>query len=568
MNRDTLHGSAAWATAAEIAAAGLCRPPGLLFGHGPDGAALWLDGDAPILTAAGAGSGKGTSVIVPAILDYPGPLFVFDPKGENAALTLHHQHKLGKDAYCINPFGLHRGPPWFLPMHNVNPLDVLTPGGDSLSLFADCKLVAEMLIPKHMNGGDDYWTLKPREIVFAVLFWQTITEGSVDAPRFYAVLSSIFAEPDLWQRIAQELMAFPNIEVRRVIGEIEMKREKAGGEFSGIMGKLFEALSFIADPALSRCLRGGDFSLSVLTEKRPATVYLIVPGEYLKTYAPFIRLMVGVAMLYKSRRRASPRVVFLLDEASQLGHFEMLQRAFSFKRGGGVRTWAFFQSIGQIEEHYGRTGAQAFMESAQLRQFFGVGHPDTARVVSDMLGVQTVFYDDPLYQTAHQQQALGFLLNGDSSPQVILTAAAHLQQSTLQSAAQRPLMLPDEILRLGLNQQICFVNGKTPALKPILGWRWPYYLRHDLAGAYLPNPDRPPYDRVEVAKRSGKSQQWRVWTHEVLPHLAGLPQFQQGMMSYAAKAPLLRAAKVGKGSGDGFLARTVRLFLPGPKAVS
>ncbi len=69
MSRDTLHGSAAWATTAELAAAGLGRPPGLLFGHGPDGAALLLDGDAPVLTAAGSGSGKGTSVIVPAILD-------------------------------------------------------------------------------------------------------------------------------------------------------------------------------------------------------------------------------------------------------------------------------------------------------------------------------------------------------------------------------------------------------------------------------------------------------------------------------------------------------------------
>lgn len=565
MNRDTLHGSAAWASAAEIAAAGLNRPPGLPFGHGPDGAPLWLEGDAPLLTAAGAGSGKGTTIIIPANLSYPGPLFVFDPKGENAALTLHHQHKLGKDAYCINPFGLHRGPPWFLPMHKVNPLDVLARDGDSLSLFADCRLVAQMLIPKTLNGGDDYWTLKPREIVFAVLFWQTITEGGVDAPRFYAVLSSIFAEPDLWQRIVQELMAFPNTEVRRVIGEIRMKSEKAQGEFSGIMGKLFEALGFIADPALSHCLKGGDVSLSALTGNRPATIYLIVPGEYLATYAPFVRLMVGVAMLYKGRRRDRARVVFLLDEASQLGHFEMLETAFSFKRGGGVRAWAFFQSIGQIEEHYGRTGAQAFMESAQLRQFFGVGHPDTARLVSDMLGAQTVFYDDPLYQTARRQQALGFLLNGDGSPQALLAAAAHLQQSKLQSMARRPLLLPDEILRLGLNQQICFVGGKSPSLKPILGGRWPYYLLPEFAGAYLPNPNHPPYDRVTVAPRFGKARQWKVWTHEVLPDLADLPQFQQGMMSYAAKAPLIPSTNAGKGARSGFLARAARLLLPGPK---
>lgn len=565
MSRDTLHGSAAWASAAEIAEAGLCRRPGLPFGHGPDGAALLLDGDAPAFTAAGSGSGKGTTIIIPANLDYPGPLFVFDPKGENAAVTLHHQHKLGKDAYCINPFGLHCGPPWFLPTHKVNPLDVLARDGDSLSLFADCKLVAEMLIPKHLNGGDDYWTLKPREIVFAVLFWHTVTTGWVDATRFYALLSSIYAEPALWRRIVRELMAFPNVEVRRVIGEIEAKSEKAQGEFSGITGKLFEALSFIADPALSRCLRGGDFSLSVLTGERPATVYLIMPGEYLKNYASFVRLMVGVAMLYKGWRRASPRVVFLLDEASQLGHFEMLETAFSFKRGGGVRAWAFFQSVGQVEEHYGYAGAKTLIESAQLRQFFGVGHPDTARVVSAMLGMQTVLFDDPLYQTAHRQQAMGLLLSGNGSPQSVLAAAAQLELSRMQSAAQRPLMLPDEVLRLTSRQQICFVSAKDACLHPILGWRWPYYLRPDLAGTYLPNPDRPPYDRVEVAERFGKQRQWKVWTHEVLPPLAGLPQFQQGMMSYAAKAPLMASRNTRTGAKGSFFARAVRLCLPAPK---
>ncbi len=130
--------------------------------------------------------------------------------------------------------------------------------------------------------------------------------------------------------------------------------------------------------------------------------------------------------------------------------------------------------------------------------------------------------------------------------------------------ARRPLLLPDEILRLGPNQQVCFVSGKNPPLKPILGGRWPYYLLPEFAGAYLPNPNHPPYDRVTVAPRFGKAVQWKVWTHEVLPDLADLPQFQQGMMSYAAKAPLIPSTSAGKGARSGFLARAAR-FLPGPK---
>lgn len=179
---------------------------------------------------------------------------MLDPKGENAALTLHHQATLGKKAYCINPWGIHYGMPWFLPMHTVNPLDILHQ--DSPSLVADCKLLMQMMIP--LTGrGDDYWSLKPRELGFAVLLWQVMKEGKINAARFYELLSSIFADPERWQEIVSDLLDFPHIEIRRIAGEIEYKRKEAQGEFSGIMGKLFESLSFIADPALSACLAGG-----------------------------------------------------------------------------------------------------------------------------------------------------------------------------------------------------------------------------------------------------------------------------------------------------------------------
>lgn len=533
MHREHLHGSAQWANIAALDNAGLHKPLGLHIGLGPNGKPLYLAGDAPLLTMAGSGSGKGTSIITPAILDWSGPLFVLDPKGENASLTLHHQHKLGKVAYCINPWGLLEGAPWFLPKHAINPFSVLK--RNSPFLVADCNLLMQTIIPE-TGAGDEYWSLKPRELGFAILLWQISKFGSITASKLHKLLSAIFADPDTWDDIVRDLRVFPDEEVRRIIGEIEQKRSKAGAEFSGIMGTLFKALSFISDPALSGCLRGGDFTFDVLTqEDPPATVYLIVPGDYMGLYAGFMRLMIGVAMLVKRRAPQARGVVFLIDEAAQLGVFDMLRLAFSYARGGGVRTWAFFQSIGQIEGLYGRSGAQAFLESAQMRQFFGIGHIDTAHTVSTMLGNQTVFYDDPLFQTQHRQQALQHLLYGGFTQQALHTAFDHLTSANLKSIASRPLMSPDEVLRLGSDQHICFISSKN--LNPILGLRLPYFLRPDLAGAYLPNPDHPPYDQVPILNPKGKPQTLPVWSHEVLPKLAHLPQYQQGMMSYASPKP-------------------------------
>ena len=135
------------------------------------------------------------------------------------------------------------------------------------------------------------------------------------------------------------------------------------------------------------------------------------------------------------------------------------------------------------------------------------------------------------------------------------------RESGMKSAAQRPLMLPDEVLRLEPGQHVCFISAKEPRLNPLLAGRRPYYARPDLAGAYLPNPDRPPFDRIKVAGRFGWSWTWKVWSHEVLPHLAGLPQYQQGMMSYAARVPLLAAARASGSPLSGPLGKmTVKLL--------
>ena len=46
-------------------------------------------------------------------------MVVFDPKGEIASITLHHESRAGVRGYIIDPFGLH-----ILPEQRCNPLDL------------------------------------------------------------------------------------------------------------------------------------------------------------------------------------------------------------------------------------------------------------------------------------------------------------------------------------------------------------------------------------------------------------------------------------------------------------
>ena len=142
---------------------------------------------------------------------------------------------------------------------------------------------------------------------------------------------------------------------------------------------------------LQRALENPRASLSATCDPvQPATWFINIPVEYVAIWAPVLRTMFTVQMLYKSRIPSSPPVNMIIDEAGQLGSFDALLRSFTFGRGAGVRAWALFQDAGQITRNFGPTGLQGFMGSAALRQFFGVRDYQTAQLVSSMLGQETL----------------------------------------------------------------------------------------------------------------------------------------------------------------------------------
>ena len=69
---------------------------------------------------------------------------------------------------------------------------------------------------------------------------------------------------------------------------------------------------------------------------------------------------------------------------------------------GAVQVFAhgrLFQDIGQIVRNFDQATLQGFLGSAQLRQFFGVRDYETAKLISSMLGDETLTYDETLHQS-------------------------------------------------------------------------------------------------------------------------------------------------------------------------
>ena len=237
-------------------------------------------------------------------------------------------------------------------------------------------------------------------------------------------------------------------------------------------------------------------------------------------------------MLYKSRAPQSERVLLLVDEAGQLGKFETLLRAFTYGRGAGVRAWAIFQDVGQIVRNFGQPALQGFLGSAQMRQFFGVRDFETAKLVSSMLGSETLEYDDTLKQDLARQkkhEAVRNVMRGADPFEAGREYAHYARVAEHRTKQARSLMTPEEVLDMPEDRQIIFISGKN--LKPIYAAKYPYYTRPEMAGHYLANPYHPPLDAVPIAGRLGTS--WaRIVTEPVPGKFASFPQYRAGVWSY------------------------------------
>lgn len=528
-NEENRFGSARWADESELRRAGLfkrCGPHIGYFNRKP----IYLEGDAPLITIGGAGSGKLRDLLGYVLCTSKGQrMAVLDPRGELAAISTAAHTADGEHAYTWNPMGIAR-----LPNHSCNPLDILDV--NSPNFHADCKFIAESLIALSGSASGQYFEVRAREWTDNILKHHVERFGRVSLPDFVRIVNGIESDPQAWADFLTTMLSSRFDSVRRTAGEMLAKQEDSPKEFGSVLGELYAHTAFLNDPLLLASLDGKDFSLSKLVDPiQVAKIFFNVPAEYLSLWSPILRLMFTVTMLYKSRHPERASVMLLVDEAGQLGKFEALLRAFTFGRGAGIRAWAIFQDTGQITRNFDRSALQGFLGSAQMRQFFGVRDLETAKLVSAMVGMETLYYDD-FVRRSHANMRRKSLVNSMLAGGDLFEVAHQLKHeadvSKSRNLQQRALITPEEVLAMSEDEQILFISGKD--LPPIRANKYPYFSAHaknEMAGRYLPNPYHPPIDKVQTVTWRGTK--WTKVITEPVPHsLREYPQYSSGFWSY------------------------------------
>ncbi len=209
---------------------------------------------------------------------------------------------------------------------------------------------------------------------------------------------------------------------------------------------------------MTAVLGRSDFRFTDL-KRNNVTVFLALSPDRLSTCSRWLRLLVTQSLTDMVRDAASAArpILYLLDEFAALGHLAPIERAMALIAGYGIQLWPILQDIHQLRATYGQR-AGTFLSNAAVLQVFGVNDHDSARLVSNLLGHETVVF-----------QTMGRALDSEQSG--ISYSEQHVARS---------LLTPDEVRNLPAHAQLLFLAGQ----RPVIGAKLRYYSDPEFKGMF------------------------------------------------------------------------------------
>jgi type IV secretion system protein VirD4 len=344
------------------------------------------------------GSGKGTRLLIPALLQMSGrSVVVIDPKGELAAVTAEWRRTVG-DVVVLNPFGLHVGRYPDLASSGFNPLASLDEKAPTF--YDDAKGLAEALITVE-GDPQRHFPESARGLITGAMMWERRLNGANASLKRARMM---LTEREQWETIdGKRTLKCGLRRTAEIMCEAAQKYPDQGGwqiaslasrfieEFSnetrGIQSTLDTQTSWILSEPLAGDLERDGIDFRSLKQK-PSTVYVILPGERLREHSTWLRLVIAWALRGLYSPGGTP-VLFIMDEFAQLGRLGPIEDALGQGRGYGIALLPVLQDINQLRDLY-QARAETFAGMSGAVFGFPPNDMNTAEWMSKRSGEETV----------------------------------------------------------------------------------------------------------------------------------------------------------------------------------
>ncbi|MGH8220556.1 MAG: type IV secretory system conjugative DNA transfer family protein, partial [Steroidobacteraceae bacterium] len=464
--RRSLHGDARPARLSEVRAAGLFADHGILLGK-LGSRYLTLAGQQGVALAAPPRSGKGTGIVVPNLLNWPGSVLCIDIKRENWRITAGFRAACGQACYLFDPFAEDRRTARWNPFTYVSE--------DPPRRLNDLQRIAEMLYPDPPNV-DPFWTASARSLFLGIALY--LFETPSLKKTIGEVLRQGMASDDEgfgahWKRIIEGRKRSPFPLSGQCVRSLYDVIDLAPVTASSIRKTFTSRLDLWMNPILDEATSASDFDLRELRSK-PISIYVGVNPDDLHRLRPVLSLLCQQAIGLQTRElpEQNPHLVYqvmmMLDEFTALGRIPIIAEAISYLPGYNVRTVLILQALAQLREVYGAHAAETMLKSLAARVVFAPKDFSDAREISDELGFTTV------------------KVRTVSKP--FFSFDSRTRSRTVNVSEQRrALLLPQEVKELGTEEAIIFCEG----LRAIRCRKIRYFSDRLFKRRLLPPPESP-----------------------------------------------------------------------------
>ncbi|MDW9714183.1 Ti-type conjugative transfer system protein TraG [Sinorhizobium meliloti] len=436
----------------------------------PDDPATWgKGGKAPLLTYsqdfdsthmlffAGSGGYKTTSNVVPTALRYTGPLICLDPSTEVAPMVLEHRTRvLGREVMVLDPTN---------PIMGFNVLDGIEHSRQKEEYIVG---IAHMLLSESVrfeSSSGAYFQNQAHNLLTGLLA-HVMLSPEYAGRRNLRSLRQIVSEPEpsvlAMLRDIQEhsQSAF----IRETLGVFTNMTEQT---FSGVYSTASKDTQWLSLDSYAALVCGNAFrSTDIVTGKKD--VFLNIPASILRSYPGIGRVIIGslINAMIQADGSFKRRALFMLDEVDLLGYMRLLEEARDRGRKYGISMMLLYQSLGQLERHFGRDGAVSWIDGCAFASYAAVKALDTARNISAQCGEMTV-------EVKGSSRNIGWDTKNSAS-----------RKSENVNYQRRPLIMPHEITQsMRKDEQIIIVQGHSP----IRCGRAIYFRRKDMNEAAKAN---------------------------------------------------------------------------------
>jgi len=409
---------------------------------------LQFGGSEHVALYARTGSGKTSSVVIPACFSWRGSLVVLDVKGEAFKATAGYRAEvLGQDVYLFDP-ATEGGR-----THRWNPLQPVQ--RESVDRFDAISRQAFLLFPDasvgsgSMSSSDAFWTPAARGALTAVATLLAETRGQAFT---MAEVLRHFSRGDSLDMLARM------IENRRTSNAGNYSRVAVDGLSDYVNGSHDQVHSIRKmtstrlqswfNPRIAASTAASDFDLREV-RRRPMTIYVTVQPGNIARMRPILALFFDALVNLNTDALAEDdpsiqhQVLVVLDEFIRLGRMDSLIEASQYVRGYGMRMLYVVQSKAQLRAKYGADAAEDLFDNTGCEIVFGTNDLRLTKELSERLG------DDTIDVITRNRPRFWSWLKWD-------------KQSEAEHPHRRPLLLPQEIARLDPSEQILLRSGVLP----------------------------------------------------------------------------------------------------------